>query len=36
MAVGQAVDAFAIFTGLTPDRQRMWDSFARFAEAQQG
>jgi len=32
MAVGQAVDAFAIFTQLTPNRQRMWDSFARFGQ----
>jgi shikimate dehydrogenase len=34
MAVGQAVDAFAIFTGLTPDRARMSDSFARFGVAE--
>ncbi|NBC36179.1 shikimate dehydrogenase [Novosphingobium sp. FSY-8] len=33
MAVGQAADAFAIFTGLTPDRARMADSFAAFATA---
>lgn len=32
MAVGQAVDAFHIFTGLTPDRQRMWDSFSKFEQ----
>ena len=32
MAVGQAVDAFSIFTGLIPDRARMWDSFARFGQ----
>lgn len=33
MAVGQAVDAFRIFTGLPPNRQRMWDSFARFDQS---
>lgn len=32
MAVGQAVDAFRIFTGLTPDRQRMWNSFSQFEQ----
>ena len=31
MAVGQAADAFSIFTGLSPNRQRMRDSFAAFA-----
>ncbi|WP_343061264.1 shikimate dehydrogenase [Novosphingobium flavum] len=31
MAVHQAVDAFAIFTGLTPDHQRMRESFFAFA-----
>lgn len=31
MAVGQAADAFAIFTGLAPDRDRMAASFAAFA-----
>lgn len=31
MAVGQAVDAFAIFTGITPDRARMAASFAMEA-----
>jgi len=30
MAVGQAVDAFEIFTGKPADRKRMWESFARF------
>jgi len=30
MAVGQAADAFAIFTGRTPDRARMAESFNRF------
>lgn len=33
MAVGQAVDAFGIFTGLAPDRQRMWESFAQFSQS---
>lgn len=32
MAVGQAVDAFRIFTELTPDRQRMWQSFSLFGQ----
>jgi shikimate dehydrogenase len=32
MAVGQAADAFAIFTRLAPDRARMAASFARFAQ----
>ena len=31
MAVGQAADAFEIFTGRAPDRARMADSFAAFA-----
>lgn len=30
MAVGQAADAFALFTGRQPDRQRMAESFAAF------
>jgi shikimate dehydrogenase len=32
MAVGQAVDAFRIFTGRQPDRKRMWESFAAFEQ----
>lgn len=32
MAVGQAVDAFHIFTDLTPDRQRMAQSFSLFGQ----
>jgi shikimate dehydrogenase len=32
MAVGQAADAFAIFTGHAPDRARMAASFAAFAQ----
>jgi shikimate dehydrogenase len=31
MAVGQAADAFALFTGQAPDRARMAESFAAFA-----
>lgn len=30
MAVGQAADAFALFTGRQPDRRRMAESFAAF------
>ncbi|MDE1917684.1 MAG: shikimate dehydrogenase [Sphingomonadales bacterium] len=32
MAVGQAADAFSIFTGQAPDRARMAASFAAFAQ----
>lgn len=33
MAVGQAADAFEVFTGRTPDRARMGESFAAFVAA---
>ena len=36
MAVGQAVDAFALFTGLQADPERVESHFARLAEKTQG
>ena len=33
MAVGQAADAFKVFTGNAADRPRMWESFARFGQS---
>jgi shikimate dehydrogenase len=36
MAVGQAVHAFELFTGLTPDRARMDAHFRRLVAARQG